>query len=216
MKIGTRPSKLAVRQAQEIKDLLPSVNVKIVTIQTKGDIDKKTPLSGMIDGDFFTKELEGALLSGRIDAAVHSAKDVEENTPGGLIIAFMTESISQYECLVSRKGCSLKDLPGGAIVGTSSAKRKDAVLRYRSDLVVEDIRGDIEERLARLDRGDFDAIIVAHAALIRLGLGYRINQIIPEDIIEPHPLQGRLAVQIRKDRKDLVKIFRSIDARQKR
>lgn len=211
LRLGARPSRLAVKQAEEIVRSLPSIGFEIVSISTWGDADKRTPLSRMEESNFFTREIEDALLCGEIDVAVHSAKDLEEDIPEDLTIAAMTGSISPYECLVSRMGQTLDELPAGAIVGTSSVKRREAILKYRSDLVVKDIRGNIDERLGKLDSGDFDAIIVAHAALIRLGLADRASQIIPADIIIPHPLQGRLAIQVRKDRKDLLEIFRGIN-----
>lgn len=213
LKIGTRPSPLAVKQAEEISSLLPEISIKIITIETKGDMDKTTPLSQMEGTDFFTREIEEALISGSIDTAVHSAKDVEDITPELLSIAAITKSISSYDCLVSRRGDTLETLPARSVIGTSSQKRKDAVFKFRSDLIVKDIRGDIDERLQQLDEGAFDAIIVAHAAMIRLGYEARITQIIPKEIVEPHPLQGRLAIQVRSDRTDLMKIFKErIDA----
>lgn len=211
LRIGTRPSRLAVKQAEEISSILPSIRLKIVTIETGGDKDKTTPLSKLERTDFFTREIEKGLIAGWIDAAVHSAKDLEEARPKDLTIIAITRSISPYECLVSRRGESLKDLPKGSIVGTSSLKRKEAIIAFRKDLVIKDIRGDIDERLAQLEKRDFDAIIVAHAALIRLGYESKISEIISKDIVEPHPLQGRLAIQIRKDRSDLVRIFERIN-----
>jgi hydroxymethylbilane synthase len=190
---------------------LPSVRFEVIKIKTRGDKDKASPLAGREESDFFTREIEEALLDGRIDAAVHSAKDLERVMPRELCIAATTRSISHFECLVSREGHTLEKLPAGDVVGTSSRKRKEAVLRSRPDLVVKDMRGNIDERLKQLDDGKFDAVIIAHAALIRLGLEDRIAQIIPKEIVEPHPLQGRLAIQVRKDRKDLQEIFRSID-----
>lgn len=212
LKLGTRPSRLAIKQAEEIAALTPSIRFEIITIDTKGDKDKRTPLYKTEETDFFTKELEEALLSGDIDAAIHSAKDIENVIPEGLMIVATTASISPYECLVSPRYGTLTTLPPGAVIGTSSRKRKIAIHKFRDDLVMKDIRGSIEERLEQLDRGYFDAVIVAHAALIRLGYEDRISEIIPPDVIEPHPLQGRLAVQVRKDRLDLIKIFRGIDA----
>jgi len=211
LKIGSRPSPLAIKQAEEIESLLPSVRFEAVRIDTCGDKDKTSSLAGREDSDFFTREIEEALLDGRIDAAVHSAKDLERVMPRELCIAATTCSISHFECLVSKEGHALEKLPAGAVVGTSSRKRKEAVLRFRPDLAVKDIRGNIDERMKQLDDGKFDAVIIAHAALIRLGLEDRIAQIIPKEIVEPHPLQGRLAIQVRKDRKDLQEIFRSID-----
>lgn len=211
LRAGARPSRLSLRQVEEVARLLPDVEFKPVKIATPGDRDKRTPLAGFEGGDFFTRDIEEALLGGRIDVAIHSAKDLEEDAPAVLTIAAMTKSISPYDCLVSRKGLTLESLGSGAIIGTSSGKRRSEVARYRGDLIARDIRGDIDERLGQLDEGLYDAIIVAHAALIRLGYENRIAQIIPPDIVEPHPLQGRLAIQVRKDRPDLIDIFRGID-----
>jgi len=213
LRIGTRPSPLAIRQVEEVQGLLPFLDLEIVVIYTRGDIDKTTPLSGTEGSDFFTRQIEEALLEGRIDAAVHSAKDMEDKMPEGLMIAAMTSSVSPYDCLVSRNKQGLGSLPPGSKVGTSSRKRKEAILRYRNDLTVKDIRGDIDERLMQLDKGDFDAIIMAYAGLIRLGRENRITEVLQPEIIEPHPLQGRLAVQIKRERKDLLEIFRKIDAK---
>lgn len=212
IKIGSRPSRLALKQVEEIRQRLPGFNLRIIPIATKGDKDKRLSLFGRQESDFFTAEIEQALLTGSIDAAIHSAKDIERFPLQGLTIAAITSSISPLECLVSRTNLTLKELPSASVVGTSSLSRKEALLRYRPDLVVKGIRGDIDERLSQLDNGKFDALIVAHAALIRLRLQKRIAQVIPKEIIPPHPLQGRLAVQVRCDRIDLLKIFRRIDA----
>lgn len=213
LRVGTRPSPLAVKQAVEINSLLPSVHFEIVKMDTEGDRNKTTPLDKMEGTDFFTRDIEEALLEGNIDAAVHSAKDLEAVIPDGLVIAATTRSVSPYDCLVSRSHYRLNTLPAGSIVGTSSRNRKEAILKYRKDLLVKDIRGNTGERLEQLDRGKFDAIIVAHAALIRSGYENRFFEVIPEEIIKPHPLQGRLAVQVRKDRQDLLNLFRGINGK---
>ncbi|MCK9554346.1 hydroxymethylbilane synthase [bacterium] len=210
-KAGTRPSPLALKQVEEIQKRLPSISLETAVIRTRGDKDKVSSLWNEQETDFFTREIESALLGKSIDIAIHSAKDIEIDMPAGLVIAAITSSISPFECLVSRDNFSLRNLKSGAIVGTSSRKRKVALTGFRPDLVVKDIRGNIDERLKQLDDGRFDAIIVAHAALIRLNLEHRITKIIPKEIMEPHPLQGCLAVQIRSDRQDLLSIFRSIN-----
>jgi len=211
IRVGTRPSPLAIKQVEEISACLPGVRFKVITIETKGDKDKTTPLSEMEGADFFTSKIEEGLISGWIDAAIHSAKDLEDNPPKDTVIAATTASISSHDCLVSKNNLPLGALPKGAVVGTSSLKRKDAVLKFRNDLIVKDIRGDINKRLTLLNSGDYDAIIVAHAALIRLGYENRIAEIIPEDVVQPHPLQGRLVVQVRRDRKDLIDLFGRIN-----
>ena len=211
LRIGTRPSQLAVKQVEEIAKYLPHMSFDIIPIKTEGDRDKVTPLDEVEKSNFFTYDIEKALFERKIDAALHSAKDIEDNVPKELMIAAMTRSISPFECLTSKGNIKLKDLPSDSIIGTSSQKRKGAIANFRKDLLVKDIRGNIDERLKQLDRGDYDAIIVAHAALLRLGYEKRIAEIIPDYIIEPHPLQGRLAVQVRRDREDIIEIFRRID-----
>ncbi len=207
IKAGVRVSPLALKQAQELQQLIPEVSLEIIPIKTSGDEDRVTPLADREESDFFTDAIEKALLDRRIDIGIHSAKDLEKNMPQGLAIIALTKSISPDECLVSRANLTLRQLPQGARVATSSRKRREAILRFRPDLKIVDIRGNIEERLAQLDSGKFEALIVAHAALLRLGYEQRIAEIIPQEIIPAHPLQGRLAVQACKERKDLWEIF---------
>lgn len=213
LRVGTRPSPLALKQVEEVEKKIQDIGFQPVIIQTKGDKDKVTPLTLLEKTDFFSYEIEQALLKDEIDVAVHSAKDLEENIPEELVIAAVTSSISRFDCLVSQEGYTFDTLPEKAIVGTSSNNRKEGVKRYRNDLIVKDIRGNIDERLNQLDRGDFDAIIVAQAALMRLGYYEREARIIPFSIIEPNPLQGSLDIQVHKKRKDLQKIFRKIDGK---
>jgi len=212
IKTGIRPSPLALKQAEEIQRLVPKVRLEIVFIETRGDKDKITPFIDQEESDFFTDEIEQALLEGRIDIGIHSAKDLARDIPDGLIIVALTKSISPDECLVSRENIPLDKLPAGSCIATSSRKRREAIVRFRPDLIVEGIRGNIDERLAQLDSGKFDALVMAHAALLRLRYEQRIAQIIPQEIIPAHPLQGRLAVQACRDRTDLWKIFRRLHA----
>ncbi len=212
-KIGLRPSRLAIKQGQELERLLPCARFKLIPIETQGDKDKITPIFAVEGSDFFTREIEEALLRGDVDLAVHSAKDLEEELPEGLTIAAITASISPYECLVCRRRQRLGELPQGAVIGTSSAKRQAAIRRYRPDLAIRDIRGSIEERLEQLDKGKYDAIIMAHAALLRLGYEDRIAEIIPPEIIAPHPLQGSLAVEVRSRDEQLIRLFSVLDTR---
>jgi hydroxymethylbilane synthase len=175
---------------------------------TKGDKDKTTPLTLQENSGFFTHEIEQDLLKRKIDIAIHSAKDLEQEIPSKLRILATTKSISPFDCLVASKNITLDKLRKGSLVGVSSKNRQEAIINYRRDLKIGPIRGNIDERIRQLDNGRFDAIIVAHAALIRLSLESRISQIIPFDIIKPDPLQGKLAIQARKDQPDLVNIFR--------
>jgi len=202
---------LAIKQAREIQNMLKKEVFEFVPIETHGDKDKLMPFSHIEGTDFFTREIEEALIRGDIDAAVHSAKDLQEYIPTQLEVAAITASISPYECLISRDNRRLDELLPGARIGTSSRKRKEALLKYRRDFKVCDLRGNIEERINQLDRGNFDAIIVAHAALIRLGRENRITQVIPQEIIPAHPLQGSLAIEVRADDAEMIKLFSVLD-----
>lgn len=213
IRVGSRSSALALKQIDEIETLLPDLEFDRVLFETAGDLDRKTSLLDRENTDFFTDTIEAALLAGKIDLAIHSAKDLEENPPQGLILAAMTKSRSPYDTIVSKQGLKLDELQPGSIIGTSSRNRRDAILNYRSDLIVKDIRGNVDNRIAQLDAGDYDAIVVAHIALVRLGLEDRVSQILGENIIKAHPLQGRLALQIHKDNAELFQILRGLDGK---
>lgn len=220
MIVGTRKSPLALKQVEEVlgylRKLYPDLTFDIKGIDTYGDRDKITPISDIEGTDFFTREIEEALLNGEIDFAVHSAKDLPDKIPDGLCIAAITKSIDPYDALVSKDNLQISQLRQGAKIGASSQRRKLQLKKYRSDFQVVDIRGTIQERLTKLDSGGLDAVIIAGCALIRLGLEKRIAQRIPFEILRPHPLQGSLAVEIRDDNTDLIKILSKIDSRFKR
>ena len=213
LKMGTRPSPLAIKQTEEIKSLFPFVQFEIVLIATTGDKDKKTPLSNVEEEDFFTKEIDDALLTKRIDIGVHSAKDVPEILPKGLAVILETASINPNDALISRGSLKLAQLPKNSRVGLSSARRKGQIQKLRKDLQVVDIRGTIEERIALVDSGIIDALIVAQAALIRLGLNDRIDEIFPLDIFEAHPKQGKLSLVVREEDCEGIKSILSAQAR---
>jgi len=216
-RIGTRPSNLAIRQVEEIIEKLKKLNInikyEIVRIETKGDIDKKTPLSLVEGTDFFTDSIEEKLLNGEIDFAVHSAKDLPDRIKDGLLIAAITESLDPYDAFVSRNGKKLAELPYKAKIGTSSESRKRQLKNFRNDFEIVDIRGNIEERISLIERLGLDGIVVAKCALIRLGLENLITETIPFEIIKPHPLQGSLAIEIREEDNELIDIFKLIDKR---
>ena len=209
-KIGTRTSSLALKQVEEIVDALkkfyPAMNVEIIGIDTYGDKDKTTPISGIEGSDFFTREIDEALLKGEIDFAVHSAKDLPDDLKEGLVIAAITKSLDSYDVMVSKSGLKLDELPYRAKIGTSSLRRKAQLKKYRDDFEIVNIRGNIEERLKLLYEAELDGIVIAAAGLIRLGLGKRITQKIPFDILKPHPLQGKLAMVARKDDEDIIRL----------
>ncbi|MCL5674840.1 MAG: hydroxymethylbilane synthase [Candidatus Omnitrophica bacterium] len=213
-RIGTRKSRLALKQVDEILGLLknfyPGIKTEVTGIDTYGDKDKSTPISAMEGTDFFTREIDEALLSGKIDFAVHSAKDLPYTIPDGLYVTAITQSMDPYDAIVSRDNVTIENLKINARIGASSARRKDQLRKYRSDFMIIDVRGTIEERLKKLDEIKIDAIIVAAIALVRLGLEEKITQRIPFEILRPHPLQGCLAVMARKQDKDLIKMFEKI------
>jgi hydroxymethylbilane synthase len=232
---GTRTSPLALRQVEEvlqglrkfypdfnpvrnfvlpgsIYDISNGVKAKIIGIDTSGDKDKVTPISQIEGTDFFTREIDDALLKGEIDFAVHSAKDLPDSLKEGLVIAAQTKSIDPYDALVSKNSLKLAELPQRARIGTSSSRRKTQLSRYRDDFDIVDIRGNTEERLEKLNNGDLDAIVIAACALVRLGLESRITQRIPFEILKPHPLQGALAIVARREDSNLHNLLSVIDA----
>lgn len=212
LRVGTRPSPLAIKQVDELKRLFPRINFEVVIILTLGDKDKITPLTGIEGSDFFTREIDQALLKGEIDLALHSSKDLPDKLTEGLKIVLETKSISSFDVLVSKEKLKLSELPYGNRVGTSSQRRKDQIRRLRQDLVLVDVRGDIGERLGLIAAGKIDALVVAHAAIIRLGLVHMISEVFSGDNFTVHPKQGRLALVTREDRWQEVKSILSAQA----
>ena len=199
LRLGTRPSPLAFKQAAEIQNIFAHVQFQVVPIYTRGDKDRKTPLSEVEGSDFFTREIDQALLEGKIDLAVHSSKDLPEVLAKGLSIALETESLTPFDALVSRNYLQFNALPAGWRIGVSSKRRKDQIKALRADLEIIDVRGNIEERIELIQKDKIDALIVAHAALIRLGLESQIAQILPLSIFKPHPKQGSLSLLTREE-----------------
>ena len=216
-RIGTRQSPLALKQVDEIRRALnkiyPAAHFEIVGIDTYGDKDKITPISEMEGSDFFTREIDIALLEGKIDFAVHSAKDLPDKILEGLELAAITESIDLHDALVSKGNFTIDKLPKGAKIAASSLRRKFQLKKYRKDFQIVDVRGNIQERLAKLDEGSFDALIIAACALVRLGLEVKITQRIPLEILAPHPLQGALAVITKEDGQELINWLKVLNAK---
>lgn len=218
-RIGTRTSPLALKQVDEIvtslKRFYPEFQFEIVGIDTYGDKDKITPISEVEGSDFFTREIDETLLKGEIDFAIHSAKDLPDNLAPGLFIAAITKSLDPSDVLIAKDNLKIDELKAGAKIGTSSLRRKAQLKNYCNDLQIIDIRGNVEERLKLLDEADLDGIVVAAAGLIRLGLGDRITQRIPFDILRPHPLQGSLAIAVRQVNEEIISLTEKIDSRRK-
>ncbi len=217
--IGSRGSQLALRQAHWIQERLlaeyPHLTLDIEIIKTSGDV-KSEPLSVIGGKGVFTKELEDALIEGRIDIAVHSLKDLPTIVPDELAIAAICEREDARDALVLRNGftqnhSSLEDLPSGAIVGTSSQRRLAQLKHLRRDVVVNDLRGNVDTRLRKLDEGQYDALILAAAGLRRLGLGSRITTLLSISEMLPAVGQGALAIETRADDDGVIEIGRALD-----
>lgn len=199
--IGTRSSKLALWQAEYIADCLhrqyPDLTVELMHITTKGDKILDVPLAKIGGKGLFTKELETAMLEGKIDLAVHSLKDMPTTLPEGLALAAITKRFDCGDALVSPMYKTLENLPQGAKVGTSSLRRRAQLLHARPDLDIRSLRGNVNTRLRKLDEEHFDAIVLAVAGLKRLGFGDKITQVISPQICLPAVGQGALAIETR-------------------
>lgn len=199
--IGTRQSLLALWQSNHIAALLrekyPKCEVVLKKIVTKGDRILDVPLAQIGGKGLFTKEIETELADGTIDLAVHSLKDMPTVLPEGLCLTAITERANVGDAFVSNKYASFEELPLGAVIGTSSLRRKAQLLAARPDLQIMDLRGNVDTRLRKLDEGLYDAIILAAAGLERLGHGDRITALIPPDVCLPAVGQGALAIEAR-------------------
>lgn len=201
LRIATRKSALALWQANHVQGLLrdahPGINIELVKIVTEGDRILDRPLSQIGGKGLFLKELERAMLDGEADLAVHSMKDVPANMADGLVLDAVLPRANPYDALVSRDNRLLADLPAGSKIGTSSLRRKSQLLALRPDLVVTDLRGNVDTRLRKLDEGQYDAIILACAGLQRLGLGERITETLQMPDWLPASTQGIIGLQCR-------------------
>lgn len=201
LKIGTRQSLLALWQSNHIAACLrrqyPECEIELKKIVTKGDKILDVPLAQIGGKGLFTKEIEEELLSGEIDLAVHSLKDMPTVLPEGLCLTAITTRANVGDAFVSNKYASFAELPLGAVVGTSSLRRKAQLLAARPDLNIRDLRGNVDTRLRKLDEGLYDAIILAAAGLERLGHADRIQSLIPSGVCLPAVGQGALAIECR-------------------
>lgn len=199
--IGTRSSKLALWQANYIAECIrteyPEIEVILLHIMTTGDKILDVPLAKIGGKGLFTKEIESAMLNGEIDLAVHSLKDMPTQLPPGLLLAAITDRVDPGDALISPKYGTIDNLPQGAKVGTSSLRRKAQLLKYRPDLKISDLRGNLDTRLKKMETEGLDAIILAVAGLKRLGWQDLITQVLPNDICLPAVGQGALAIEAR-------------------
>ena len=209
--IASRESALAMWQAKHIQShlqvLYPTCDVQILGMTTTGDQILDIPLAKVGGKGLFVKELEAALEDGRADLAVHSMKDVPMNLPEGFTMAATGEREDPRDAFVSNNYASLEDLPHGSVVGTSSLRRQSQLQARLPHLKVESLRGNLQTRLRKLDEGQYSAIILAAAGLIRLGLGARIRDTISPELSIPAVGQGALGIEIKASRIDLLEIL---------
>jgi len=204
VRIGTRGSQLALWQAEWVASAIrrrhPETSVERVVIKTQGDKILDVPLAKVGGKGLFVKEIEDALLDGRVDLAVHSMKDVPADIPDGLIIGSIPRREDPRDVLISKSGHALGDLPAGARVGTSSLRRGAQLLRLRPDFQIVALRGNLDTRLRKLitDAENLDAIVLAAAGVRRLGLAERITEYLDSDRMLPAVAQGALGIELRR------------------
>lgn len=222
LRIGTRGSALALWQANYIADELKrlhGIETELVRIRTSGDRMQSAPVAQINEQigsqnsakGIFIKELEEALLAGAIDLAVHSMKDVPTDTPAGLAFPAITRREDPRDCLISRAGRTLKHLPPGARIGTSSLRRQSQLRHYRADLEAVDLRGNVDTRLKKLDGGEFDAIVLAMAGVNRLGAANRVTQVLGADVMLPAVGQGALGIEAHSDDRTTSQFVATLD-----
>ena len=219
LRIGTRGSALALAQAEMVRALLIQAHpelaspdaIAITIIRTTGDAVTDRTLAAIGGKGLFTKEIEDALIDGRIDLAVHSMKDVATWLPDGLVIDCFLEREDPRDAFFSDQADSLLSLPPGAVVGTASLRRQAQILRARPDLAIVPIRGNVDTRLAKLAAGAVDATLLATAGLKRLGLAAKITQILPPELMLPAVAQGAIGIERRTDDARIAAYLRPLD-----
>jgi hydroxymethylbilane synthase len=204
LRIGTRASKLARWQSDWVAEQLRmrGVAVEIVEITTSGDVQQVGPVAAIGGVGVFTKEIQAALLAGDVDLAVHSLKDLPTQQAAGLTLAATPPRENPADALIAANGSTLEILPRGSRIGTGSQRRRAQLLALRPDLVMLDIRGNVDTRLRKLEEGQFDAIVLAAAGLMRLGWADRITEMLAPPRVLPAPGQGSLAIECRADDAD--------------
>ncbi|WP_017662864.1 hydroxymethylbilane synthase [Baaleninema simplex] len=218
IRIGSRKSQLALVQTHWVRDRLqesyPDRKFEIHTMSTQGDKILDVALAKIGDKGLFTKELEVGMLAGETDFAVHSLKDLPTNLPEGLMLGCVTERENPADALVvheKHKDKQLETLPEGAVVGTSSLRRLAQLRHHYPHLEFKDIRGNLNTRLAKLDEGNYDAIILAVAGLQRLGMGDRIHQAIPAEVSLHAVGQGALGIECREGDTEILELLKAIE-----
>ena len=213
--LGSRGSRLALWQTRFVAHLLesffPSLDLEIKVIETTGDAILETALSKIGDKGLFTKQIEEKLLSGEIDLAVHSLKDLPTRLPENLKIGAVLERETPNDVLIAKNCSSIDDLPKNARIATGSLRRKSLLLSYRPDLRIFEIRGNVPTRIKKFEESDLDALILAFAGVHRLELDFHIKQIIPFEVMIPAVAQGVIGIEIREDDKDTQELIKPIN-----
>ncbi len=211
MIVGTRESKLAMRQTEIFQQLMaernPEEKVEVISMKALGDIDLTSPLNEMSGVGAFVRELDEAMLQHKIDASVNSLKDIPTKMADGLTVVAIFERDSPEDVILP---CPLEDLPKGARVGTSSVRRMRLIQSIRPDIQITQLRGNIHTRLNKLDNGDYDAIILAKAGLERMGID-RPMHTMDKKVFIPAPGQGTIAVECRSDDKKNIELLKKLD-----
>jgi hydroxymethylbilane synthase len=215
LRLGTRGSPLALWQTRQVEarlnQLFPALQTEICILNTRGDQILDRPLAAIGDKGLFTQELEEGLLQGSLDLAVHSLKDLPTELPPGLALGAILERHAPWDVLVSRDQRALAELPPGALIGTGSQRRQRQLQQARPDLRFADLRGNIQTRLNKLARGDYDAIVMAQAALDRLELTQVVREMLPPEIMLPAVGQGAIGVEIAAARPDLAPFLTALN-----
>ena len=197
--------------ASRLRAMYPGLEVEEIVIKTRGDEILDQPLHQVGGKGLFVKEIEEALLDGRIDVAVHSLKDLPSLLPEGLTIGAVPEREAPWDVLVSRGGESIRGLAPGSRVGTSSLRRRAQLRRYRKDLELVDIRGNVDTRLRKVREGEVDAAVVAAAGLIRMGLEEEINERLAPEVVLPAVGQGALGIEARADDRETLSLLAGME-----
>ncbi len=214
LRIGSRGSVLALWQANHIRERLQretGAAAEIVIIKTSGDRFQKDNVNAIGVKGVFIKELEDALLDGRVDLAVHSMKDVPTETPAGLTFPAICKREDVRDALVAQSGAKLEQLPAGARVGTSSLRRQAQLRHHRPDLDLRELRGNVDTRLHKAESGEYDAVVLAKAGLDRLGWSGRITEVLSTEVSLPAVGQGALGIEARGDNPDVLAVLGRLD-----
>lgn len=215
LRLGTRGSKLALWQAEyvarELSSHLSGVDIKIITIKTKGDKILDVPLAQIGDKGLFTREIENELLNGTIDMAVHSMKDLPSLLGEGLCLGAVLPRENPHDVFISTRHQSLVSLPAGAVIGTSSLRRTAQLKKMRPDIKLVNMRGNVETRIRKMEEQELDGIILAYAGVKRLGYDNFIREIIAAEDILPAVGQGAVAIELRADDKETWRIVQTIN-----